>query len=41
MPFIDEPRKKRAEVIDIMTLLKRSVEKAGKGRSRARGRQSA
>lgn len=37
----EAPRKKRAEIIDIMTLLKRSVEKAGKGRSRARGRQSA
>jgi DNA end-binding protein Ku len=40
---VEEPaeRKPRAKVIDIMSLLKQSVEKAEKGRPRARGRRSA
>ena len=37
----EAPRKKKAAVIDIMTLLKRSVEKAEKTRPRPRARKSA
>ena len=41
-PPVEEPApRKGAKVIDIMTLLKQSVEKAEKGRPRARGRKSA
>jgi DNA end-binding protein Ku len=42
-PEVEEPvaRKTGAKVIDIMSLLKRSVEKAEGGRPRARGRRSA
>ncbi len=42
-PEVEEPapRKAGAKVIDIMSLLKRSVEKAEKSRPRARGRKSA
>jgi DNA end-binding protein Ku len=41
-PEIEEPApRKGAKVIDIMSLLKQSVEKAEKGRPRARGRKSA
>jgi DNA end-binding protein Ku len=42
-PEVEEPvaRKAGAKVIDIMSLLKQSVEKAEKGRPRARGRRSA
>ena len=39
---VEEPApRKSAKVIDIMTLLKQSVEKAEKGQPRARGRKSA
>jgi DNA end-binding protein Ku len=42
-PPIEEPaaRKPGAKVIDMMSLLKQSVEKAEKGRARASGRKSA
>ena len=42
-PEVEEPAARRpsAKVIDIMSLLKQSVEKAEKGRPRARGRRSA
>ncbi len=41
-PPVEEPApKKGAKIIDIMDLLKQSVEKAEKGRPRARGRKSA
>jgi DNA end-binding protein Ku len=42
-PEVEEPAARRpsAKVIDIMSLLKQSVEKAERGRPRARGRRSA